>query len=107
MIVWLNGPFGAGKTTLVRLILGLAMPDGGSIERGDGLRIGYVPQRFDVDPALPMTVARFLAIGVDAAARYPSAFGLAKQLGIDLVQFGIIATVALGRKMKINTPATS
>jgi zinc transport system ATP-binding protein len=67
-IVTLIGPNGAGKTTLVRLILGLAMPDGGSIERGDGLRIGYVPQRFDVDPALPMTVARFLAIGVDAAA---------------------------------------
>ncbi len=67
-IVTLIGPNGAGKTSLVRLILGLAKPDGGGIARPAGLRIGYVPQRFDVDPALPMTVARFLAIGVEASA---------------------------------------
>lgn len=28
-----------------------------------GVRIGYVPQRFAVDPVLPLTVARFLDLG--------------------------------------------
>jgi zinc transport system ATP-binding protein len=62
-IVTLIGPNGAGKTTLVRVLLGLERPDGGTITRRSGLCISYAPQRFDRDPVIPMTVARFLAIG--------------------------------------------
>ncbi|WP_295557981.1 ATP-binding cassette domain-containing protein [uncultured Hyphomicrobium sp.] len=65
-ILTLIGPNGAGKTTLVRTLLGLERPDGGSVRRRPGLRIGYVPQRFDIDRALPMTVERFLALGEGA-----------------------------------------
>jgi zinc transport system ATP-binding protein len=64
-IVTLIGPNGSGKTTLVRALLGLQRLGGGGIRRGDGVRIGYVPQRFDIDRALPMTVERFLALGND------------------------------------------
>ena len=67
-IVTLIGPNGAGKTTLVRTLLGLERLDGGAVRRRRGLAIGYVPQRFDIDRALPMTVARFLALG-DGARR--------------------------------------
>lgn len=59
-IVTLIGPNGAGKTTLVRLLLGLATPDSGKVVRRAGLRVGYAPQRFDLAPAIPLTVARFL-----------------------------------------------
>ena len=62
-IVTVIGPNGAGKTTLVRVLLGLERPDGGTIMRRPGLSVGYAPQRFDRDPVIPMTVARFLAIG--------------------------------------------
>jgi zinc transport system ATP-binding protein len=61
-IVTLIGPNGAGKTTLVRLLLGLEQADRGTILRQPGLVIGYAPQRFDLDRAIPMTVARFLAL---------------------------------------------
>lgn len=61
-IVTLIGPNGAGKTTLVRLLLGLETPDRGTIVRRPGLVVGYAPQRFDLDRAIPMTVARFLAL---------------------------------------------
>src|SRR5688572_23818855 len=67
-IVTLIGPNGAGKTTLVRTLLGLEPADQGSLSRRAGLVIGYVPQRFDIDRALPMTVARFLALGEGARA---------------------------------------
>ncbi len=63
-IVTLIGPNGAGKTTLVRLLLGLEVPDTGTVHRHADLVIGYAPQRFDIDSALPMTVARFLGLGL-------------------------------------------
>lgn len=63
-IVTLIGPNGAGKTTLVRVILGLEKPDRGSIFRCPGLRVGYMPQRLVIDPALPMTVRRFVTLAV-------------------------------------------
>jgi len=62
-IVTLIGPNGAGKTTLVRVLLGLEKPDRGEIFRRRDLRIGYVPQRFDSDAVIPMTVERFLLLG--------------------------------------------
>ena len=61
-IVTLIGPNGAGKSTLVKLILGIEKPDRGSIARS-ATRIGYVPQRFDIDRTMPMTVAGFLMLG--------------------------------------------
>jgi zinc transport system ATP-binding protein len=65
-IVTLIGPNGAGKTTLVRVLLGLEKPDRGEVRRRKDLCIGYVPQRFDVDAVIPMTVERFLMLGGDA-----------------------------------------
>ena len=65
-IVTLVGPNGAGKSTLVRVILGLLKPDAGDVERPRGLHIGYAPQRLAVDPVLPLTVRRFLTLGVKA-----------------------------------------
>jgi zinc transport system ATP-binding protein len=67
-IVTLIGPNGAGKTTLVRVLLGLIGPDRGQVTRRPGLRIGYAPQRFDVDRAIPLTVARFVTLGKPAGA---------------------------------------
>ena len=62
-ILTLIGPNGAGKTTLVRVLLGLEKPDRGTVQRKSGLVVGYVPQRFAIDRAIPLTVARFIALG--------------------------------------------
>lgn len=66
-IVTLIGPNGAGKTTLVKIILGIEKADSGQVSLPLTTRIGYVPQRFDVQRAIPMTVARFLALGLSAS----------------------------------------
>ncbi len=73
------GPNGAGKTTLLAAILGLVPFEGEIIAHWSGRgRIAYVPQHFQVDATLPVTVADFLALtrqarpvclGVSAAVR--------------------------------------
>jgi len=66
-ILTLIGPNGAGKTTLVRVLLGLETADRGTILRKQGVVVGYVPQRFEVDRAIPLTVGRFVQLGRRAA----------------------------------------
>ncbi len=61
-ITTLVGNNGAGKSTLLRVLLGLTPPAAGSVERSGDLRIGYVPQHFAVDPNLPITARRFMAL---------------------------------------------
>ncbi len=62
-IVTLIGPNGAGKTTIVRVVLELLKPDKGTVVRRPGLVIGYMPQGLHIDPTLPLSVGRFLALG--------------------------------------------
>lgn len=59
----LIGPNGAGKTTLLRALLGFETPRAGHITC-DG-EVGYVPQKFAVDPDMPLRVRDFLALGLD------------------------------------------
>ncbi len=38
------GPNGIGKTTLLRVLIGLEEPSSGSVQRARNLRLGYLPQ---------------------------------------------------------------
>jgi zinc transport system ATP-binding protein len=67
-IVTLIGPNGAGKSTLLKISLGLLTPDSGNVWRASGLRIGYVPQKLNINPALPLTVRRFITLSATASA---------------------------------------
>jgi zinc transport system ATP-binding protein len=61
-IVTLIGPNGAGKSTLVRIVLGLQAPDSGEIHRASKIKIGYMPQKVQVESFLPLSVERFLQL---------------------------------------------
>jgi zinc transport system ATP-binding protein len=64
-IMTVIGPNGAGKSSLARIILGLIKPTAGKLLRRADLRIGYVPQKFHVDSAFPVSVKRFLQLAAN------------------------------------------
>jgi len=53
------GPSGSGKTVLFRALIG-ALPYTGEIRWGPDARIGYVPQKLDLERDLPITGLDFL-----------------------------------------------
>jgi len=88
------GPNGGGKTTLIKLILGLIKPLSGKIHRFDdqaGSFIGYLPQQSFIDRKFPITVQDIVLSGLMSAgkglSRYSSkdkqyALNLLDQMGI-------------------------
>lgn len=60
------GPNGGGKTTLLKVILGILKPLKGSVEYTlDRSEIGYLPQGNQVDEKFPITVREVIASGLE------------------------------------------
>lgn len=78
-IVTIIGPNGAGKTSLLNILLGLRSPSRGNVIRADKVVIGYMPQRLQLNPQLPMTVARFLSLAQSNTINFPAAMDKALQ----------------------------
>ena len=76
-LVALIGPNGSGKTTLLRAILGLQSVDSGEIRVLDQPlspatlgRIGYVPQKLELDRSFGLSVREFMALRLPATSRW-------------------------------------
>jgi zinc/manganese transport system ATP-binding protein len=76
--VGMIGANGSGKTTLLRTILGELGPDAGEVRWPQGRSVGYVPQRVELDPLLPMRARDLVALGLDG-----SRIGLARRSRAD------------------------
>lgn len=74
----ITGPNGGGKTTLLRIILGLQRPDAGSVEYfgADGavarqLKFGYLPQKNSIDARFPITTREVISSGLLSSKGMP------------------------------------
>jgi len=61
-IITIVGPNGSGKTSMMRALIGALVPTTGSVSRPKSLRVGYVPQKLNIDHSFPITVRRFLSV---------------------------------------------
>jgi zinc transport system ATP-binding protein len=80
-IVTILGPNGSGKSTLLRALLGILPVAEGRILRQAGLRMGYVPQRLQIDRTMPLTVRRFLSLPIRVSE--PEALAVLKRVGME------------------------
>jgi zinc transport system ATP-binding protein len=79
--VGLIGPNGGGKTTLLRILLGLERPQSGTVRvlgrppREISPRIGYVPQHAQIDATVPATVEDVVLTGRLGRSRWGFRYG--------------------------------
>ncbi len=61
----ITGPNGGGKTTMLKLILGLLKPMKGTVRRHvEGIITGYLPQKNNIDSQFPITVTEVIRSGL-------------------------------------------
>lgn len=75
--VGLVGRNGCGKTSLLKILAGENQADSGDISARRGLRIGYLPQEFELDPGLSVydNIAAGAADVASAVTRYENGDG--------------------------------
>ena len=80
--VGLVGRNGCGKTSLLKIIADENQADSGDISKRKTLRIGYLPQEFELDPALSIydNIAAGAADVVEAISRYENGDGTETEL---------------------------
>lgn len=75
------GPNGGGKTTLIKVILGLLKPKSGKVSfynegvSTDNLKIGYLPQYNNIDKKFPISVYDVILSGLNKQKSLFSRFG--------------------------------
>lgn len=97
-VLALEGPNGSGKTTIVKVLLGLLPPIHGHVIRRPGLAVGYLPQVPTADLDFPITVADVVMMGARDHSR--SARKANKAAAADLISFAgldAVADSAIGR----------
>lgn len=104
-IVTLIGPNGSGKSTIAKMVSGVLAPSVGKIERANNLRLGYVPQKLNIDWTFPLSVGRLLCLtrahSHDEIIAALKTTGMADQVNVPVQQLsgGEFQRVLLARAM--------
>jgi zinc transport system ATP-binding protein len=110
------GPNGGGKTTLLKLILGLLQPTRGEILVNNRPPaearplIGYMPQQANLDPSFPINVTEIVLMGRLTPGMAPGPFGrkdrhlvteIIEMMGLDTVSKRSLSELSGGQRQRV------
>ena len=98
-VIGIAGGSGSGKTTFVRLLLGILQADQGDLYTRPGLRVGYMPQRLQVDNVLPLSVKRF--IQMSGKTDVDQLHTIVEQVGVERLMDSPIQSVSGGELQRV------
>lgn len=104
-ILTIIGPNGAGKTTLLKALLGLIPLSAGILWKKEGLRVGYMPQRLDLNPLLQLCVQDFLHLA-EPAAETSALRKVMQEVGIEPLEGRFMAQLSGGELQKVLLAST-
>ncbi len=105
-ILTIVGPNGGGKSCLIKILVGLLKPSSGMLYRQSDLRIGYTPQRFQIDSTLPLSVQRFLTLIPNppwgsASMRKTALENILEEVGVPQVLHQSLQTLSGGELQRV------
>lgn len=106
-LIGIVGPSGAGKTTMLRVVLGSVIPTAGRCRRIPGLRTAYVPQVETVNWDFPVTVADVVLMGRArllpwrSRAEHHEVAGVLERLGLGGLERRHIRELSGGQQQRV------
>jgi zinc transport system ATP-binding protein len=113
--VALIGPNGGGKTTLLKVILGVLKPDSGKIEvfkkePKEALEfVGYVPQNTNINPSFPIKSIDVVLSGIKKSSLSPfyskkekqKAYDMLERVGVERLGAKKISELSGGQRQRV------
>jgi len=101
-ITTLIGPNGGGKTSIARILLGVIKPTAGKVKKG-AVKIGYMPQKIELDKTIPLRVIDFLRLSVHKISEKDVAVAVKKfaKLNLEKILHRQIHDISGGQLQKV------
>jgi zinc transport system ATP-binding protein len=100
-ITTLIGPNGGGKTSIARILLGILKPSSGKVQKKRSLKIGYMPQKIEIDQTIPMTAKDFIQLSTRKTKFDEALKDLASRLNVTKILNRQIHDLSGGQMQKI------
>jgi len=98
-ITTLIGPNGGGKTSIARILIGILKPSSGEVFIQKNIKIGYVPQKLEIEKTIPLRVMDFLELFAQKNTK--TQLLIIKKLNIGTILEKSLHQISIGQMQKI------